>query len=387
MAPRLSNHHNATTIILLAVVAIVAFLAWSFWAELDQISRAQGQVIPSGRTQILQSPDGGVIEQIFVREGDRVKKGQLLVKLDRIRLTAAVDESRAQVAALEAALARIDAELFDKPLVFPAETNGFPAFVSNQRLLYQKRRSTYQSTLNTLNQLLSLSRQELAMNEPLLETGDIARSEILKLRRSISDVQGQIDGQRNKYLTDLQTERTQTREELVTAQEALTQRADALGRTDLYSPTNGIVKNVRVTTIGGVLAPGDEMMEIVPTGEELIVEAKVSPSDIAFVRRGQPATVRFDAYDSSIYGAGEGTVTYISPDTLVEQRGSQAPETYYRVTLNVDTSAIRPPTPGEAVEIQPGMTATVEIKTGKNTVFGYLTKPLTKTLDESMTER
>ncbi|WP_257558345.1 HlyD family type I secretion periplasmic adaptor subunit [Sphingobium sp. CFD-2] len=374
-------------VILLCTLAIAAFLAWSIWARLDQISRARGQVIPSGRTQIVQSVDGGVIEKILVREGDHVDKGQLLVTLDRVKLAAAVAEGRAKVAALKATMARIDAELFDKPLTFPPELKAYPAFMANQRLLYAKRRAALGSTVGTLGQMLSLSQQELAMYRPLVDTGDVSRSEVLRMQRGVSDVQGQIANHQNRYLTELQAEFTKTQEDLVTAEESLTQRLDAYAATELRSPVTGIVKNVRLTTLGGVLKPGDEVLEIVPTGEELIVEAKVSPSDIAFIRSGQSASVKFDAFDSSIYGAAEGKVTFISPDTLIERRPDEPADTYYRVHLTVDTRSMHPVDRGERIEIQPGMTATAEIKTGRNTVFQYLTKPITKTLSQSMGER
>ena len=374
-------------VILLCAIAVVAFVAWAMWARLDQVSRAKGQVIPAGRTQIVQSADGGVIEKILVREGDAVRKGQLLVTLDRVKLAAAVSEGRAKVAALKATMARIDAELFDKPLRFPPELDDYPEFRASQSLLYSKRRAALGSTVGTLRQMLSLSREELSMYSPLVDSGDVSRSEILRMQRGVSDVQGQIANQQNRYLTELQTEFTKTQADLVSAEESLTQRMDAYQATDLRSPVTGIVKNVRLTTVGGVLKPGDEVLEIVPTGEELIIEAKVSPSDIAFIRTGQTASVKFDAFDSSIYGSAEGRVTFISPDTLTERRADGPSETYYRVHLKVRTTSMHAVDPEERIEIQPGMTATVEIRTGRNTVFQYLTKPITKTLSQSLGER
>lgn len=174
-------------------------------------------------------------------------------------------------------------------------------------------------------------------------------------------------------------------EELVTAEQTLKQRAAALADTELEAPTDGIVKNVRLTTIGGVLRPSDEVLQIVPTGEELIVEAKVSPADIAYVRLGQLASVKFDAYDSSVFGSANGVVRYISPDTLTEQKPN-SDQVYYRVHIRVDTKSMRSRA-GDKIEIQPGMTATVEIITGSNTVLKYLFKPILKTLDQSFGER
>ena len=192
--------------------------------------------------------------------------------------------------------------------------------------------------------------------------------------------------QRNKYVQDLQAEYTKTEEDLVTAREMLAQRRDALKDTKIVAPADGIVKNIKLTTLGGVLRPSDEVMTIVPTGDELIVESKMSPKDIAYVRTGQTASVKFDAYDSAIYGSALGKVTYVSPDTLAEQT-PQGESLYYRVHIEVDTSPMKPHLPGEKIEIQPGMTAMAEIQTGKNTVWHYLTKPINKTMGEAMTER
>ena len=165
------------------------------------------------------------------------------------------------------------------------------------------------------------------------------------------------------------------------------QREDQLAYTELAAPTDGIVKNIRLTTIGAVLHPGDEMLQIVPTDDELIVEAKVKPADIGFIRMGQPASIKFDAYDYSIYGSASGQVSYISPDTLADQGERGAEQPYYRVHLKVDASQLRPRRSGEKIELQPGMVATVEIKTGDSTVLHYLLKPIVKTLNESMGER
>ncbi|WP_315761079.1 HlyD family type I secretion periplasmic adaptor subunit [Sphingomonas sp. Y38-1Y] len=384
---RRGRNRTAVWVVALATVTIIGFVAWSFWARLDQITRAPGQVIPAGRVQVIQSTDGGQIAQIAVREGDHVKRGQMLMKLATARVDAGVEEASSRVASLQAQIARIEAELFSRPLRFPPLAARYPDYVANERLLFQRRRAALADQIAALGQTASLGRQELALNLPLVKTGDVARSEVLRMERAISDTEGQITNIRNKYIQDLQAEYTRAKEELVTAQQQFTQRTAVRGDTELRSPVDGIVKNVRLTTVGGVLRPGDEAMQIVPTGDELIVEAKVPPADIAFIRVGQGASVKFDAYDSAIYGAGEGTVTFVSPDTLTEQRAQGGDLTFYRVHLKVDTRRMRAPNAGERIEIQPGMTATAEIKTGEHTVFRYLTKPITRTLSESMGER
>lgn len=365
---------------------LVALIGWSFWAELEQVSRAPGQVIPTGRVQIIQSSDGGVIADINVREGDRVQKGQILVMLDQVKIKAAVSETQGKVASLMSSMTRINAELFDRPLRFPPEVKAFPDFVANQTMLYQKRRQAVQDTISALEGMLRLSQQELDLNKPLVASGDVARADVLRMERGVADLRAQIVNVRNKYLQDLQAEYTKTEEDLVAAREILAQRTDMLKDTEIRAPATGIVKNVRLTTIGGVLRPGDEVLSIVPTGDILIVEARVAPSDIAYVRMGQSASVKFDAYDSSIYGGAAGKVIYVSPDTITESKAS-GEVVFYRVHTSVDSRTMKPHRPGEKIEIQPGMTATVEIQTGKNTVFRYLAKPITKTFGDAMEER
>jgi len=376
---------SSRQVIMLTSVALLGFIGWATFAEIEQVSRASGQVIPSGRVQVLQSTDGGVIEAINVKEGDQVRKGEILVTLDRVRLAAAVGEARAKVASLKTVKARIEAELFEKPLAFSDEVKDFPDFMANQRQLYLKRRAAQSQDIGSLSRMLQLVRQELVMNQPLLQYGDISRTEYLRLERSVADIEGQIANRQNKYLQDLQAEYAKVEEELVSAEQTLTQRQAALNDTELEAPTDGIVKNVRLTTIGGVLRPSDEVLQIVPTGEELIVEAKVSPADIAYVRVGQSASVKFDAYDSSIFGSADGRVSYISPDTLTEQKSS-GEQVYYRVHIRVDTRSMRPRS-NEEITIQPGMTATTEILTGRNTILKFLLKPIIKTVDQSFGER
>ncbi|WP_416908665.1 MAG: HlyD family efflux transporter periplasmic adaptor subunit [Polymorphobacter sp.] len=376
---------SSRKVIFLTAAAFAGFISWASFAEIDQVSRATGQFIPSGRVQILQSTDGGVIETINVREGDQVRAGQVLVTLDRVRLAAAVDEGSAKVASLKTVKARIEAELFQRPLVFPVDVQDFPDFISNQRQLFTRRRTAQNQDIAALNTMLRLVRQELLMNQPLLENGDVSLSEVLRLERSVADIEGQIANRQNRYLQELQAEYAKVEEELVTAEQTLTQRMSALEDTELEAPTDGIVKNVRLTTVGGVLRPSDEVLQIVPTGEELIFEAKASPSDIAYIGVGQSASVKFDAYDSSIFGSADGTVIYVGPDTLSEQ-SPNGERVYYRVHIRVETKTMRPRA-GETISIQPGMTATTEILTGHNTILKYLLKPIIRTIDQSLGER
>lgn len=368
-------------------LAVLAFFGWSTWAELDQITRARGQVIPTGRVQTVQAASEGSVSGILVKEGDRVTQGQLLVQLDQVSSGAAVQEGRARVAALKATMARIEAELFNRPLTFPPDVGRFPDLASNQRMLMSRRRQALGADIGALQAQLGLARQELELNRPLVQSGDVARAELLRLQRQTSDLTGQIAGRRSRYLEELQTEFARTQEALVTAEQSLTQRADQLGNAELRSPAAGVVSNVKLSTVGAVLRPGDEVMQIIPARARLIVEAQLSPAEIAFVRAGQDADVKFDAYDSSVYGSAAAKVIFVSPDTMTVSRTDGGQDSYYRVQLSVDPRTIRPKVPGERIAIQAGMTGTAEIKTGTTTVLRYLFKPILRTTGEAMQER
>lgn len=365
--------------------AIVGFLGWANWAELDQITRANGQVIASSRNQVIQSLDGGVMESLLVKEGTHVKRGQTLFRFDKTKVQAAYLESAAKAAALKAAVARLHAEVFGGRPKFPPELKNYPDFLNDQQMLFTKRQSAINEEIAALRQSLALVKSELEMNLPLLKTGDVSRAEVLKLQRQVADIQGQITNRHNKYLQDSQTDLAKAQEDLAGVMQIMAQRKEQLDATEARSPMDGVVRSVRLTTHGGVAKPGEEIMQIVPIDDDLIIEAKVKPADIAFVKPGLPATIKLDAYDYSIYGTLKGEVIYISADTLIEEvRGNEQP--YYRVQIKTQGYNLTN-RQKERIDIQPGMTAMVEIKTGSNTVLRYLTKPITKTLTESMEER
>ena len=342
-------------------------------------------MIASSHTQVIQAADGGVIEQLRVREGAEVKRGQLLAQLDSRKADASVKESAARAAALAANIARLKAEVFGGEPVFPPQLAAYPEFVANQRTLFAKRQAALNEEIAALNQALQLVKSELDMNLPLLKTGDVSRADVLRLQRQVADLSGQITNRRNKYLQDSQAEMSKAEEELAGVTQILAQRQEQLDNTRLTAPVDGIVKNVRMTTQGAVLKPGEELMSIVPTGDTLIIETKIKPADIAYLKTGLPASVKFDAWDYSIHGSLHGKVSYVSADTLSEET-RQGEQTYYRVKVSLPGNSLKGQK-GEPIELQPGMTAQVEIKTGSQTVLRYLTKPITKTFSESMGER
>jgi adhesin transport system membrane fusion protein len=279
-------------------------------------------------------------------------------------------------------------EVYGFPLKFDNILNDYPDFKSNQKILLNKRQKAINEDLESLTSQLKLASDELKMTEPLLKTGDVSKVEILRLQRTVNDIQSQIANKRNKYFQDAQAELSKNEEDLAGVLQQLNTKREQLDRVELKAPMSGIVKNVKVTTLGGVIKPGEEVMQIVPLGDDLMIEAKVRPTDIAFIKPGLNAIVKIDAYDYSIYGVLKGKLTYISADTITDEnsRSNQGDQTYYRVQIKTSGKRFSGK-PNQDLEIQPGMTSTVEIITGENTVLSYLTKPIVKTLKESLTER
>lgn len=368
----------------IALIGIIILIVWASFAKIDQVTRAQATVIASARTQEIQASEGGVLTQLAVTEGEEVKAGQLLVVLEEERAKAAVDNSASKTAALTAKLARLNAEIFEKPLVFPEGIQNYPEYIQNQKALYNRRRQAINEEVSSLEKMLVLARQELSMNEPLLKYGDVSQADVIKLSRQVADIEAQINNKRNKYFEEAQAEMTKAQEELDTELEQLRDRAQVLEEKRLMAPTEGKIKNINVTTIGGVVKPGEIIMQILPTSSDLVIDAKISPADIAYVKEGQEATVKLDAYDYSIFGAMKGTVNYISPDTLMEQT-PEGEEPYYRVLIVINGAEFKGR--GDEIVIKPGMTASVDIKAMERTVLSYLTKPITKTLSEGLGER
>lgn len=366
------------------VVGMAVLGIWASYAEIDQVTRTTGQVIAASRTQVVQTVDGGILRELKVKEGDQVEAGQLLATLEKARAQAAVSDTSSKVAALQITLARLRAEVYAKPLVFEPELSKFPEFVENQRNLYNRRKTAITEDIAALQKVRSVTSQELEMNRKLEATGDVSLTDILRLERSIAEIDAQITGKRNKFFQDAQAEMTKAQEDLNTQAEALNDRSQLLEQTDMYAPEAGVVKNIKVTTLGGVLRPGDLVMEILPTGGDLVVEAKVTPSDVAFVRLGQQAAVKLDAYDFSIYGGYKGEVSYVSPDTLIEETRN-GPMPYYRVLIKIGKKEFTGDR-SEWLEIRPGMTAQVDILALKRSVLSYLVNPVTKMFSQAMRE-
>jgi len=413
--------HRAQKIVRAALGVMALLVVWAALAHVDEVTQGEARVIPSRQLQVLQALDGGVVAEILVREGQVVEAGQMLLRIDETRATSGVRESAAQGFALRARQARLRAlaegTAFKPPPATDAETRHT---VEEERRLYQAKRSELETMLSINRQQLvqrqqelvemqarrssaqrslELGQQELAQTRPLLASGAVSQVEILRLERDVTRSRGEMEqataqiarvqaaigeAQRKIEETEL-TFRNEARRDLadVTGKlNALTEGAVALAdrveKAQVKSPVRGRVQRLLANTVGGVVQPGKDIVEIVPLDDTLVLEARIAPKDIAFIRPGQTAMVKFSAYDFSIYGGLEATVENISPDTTVDERG------YAFYLVRVRTTK---PHLGEKLPIIPGMTAEVDVLTGRKSVLTYLLKPVLKVQAHALRER
>lgn len=368
------------------VLGLVAAIAWASVYRIDQVTRGVGTVIASSRVQVIQAVDGGVLKSLKVREGDVVKQGEVLAILDQTRFAAQVMELDSRLAALYGQAARLRAEVTGAVEInFPASVKKFPELIAVQKALFTQKRQGLEEELRTLGVAVKLAREDAQLVAELAKTGDVSRSEVIKAERALNDAEAQLINRKNKYYQDARVELAKTEDDIGQNEQIRTPRAQQLADSVLKAPVDGIVKNVRITTQGGVLRAGDELLQIVPLDDVLIVETKISPSDIALLKPELKATIRFDPFDYTIYGSVSGKVVYISADTIKEE-GKAGELTYYRVHVSTSAKPVMTST-GKTLDILPGMTAQVDIRTGDRTVLEYLLKPLRKTLTESFGER
>lgn len=377
------SEKKTSAIIWLCTAALVIFFVWAHFAILDEVTVGTGKVTPSSRAQVIESLDGGIVDQLNVHEGDIVEKEQVLARLDPTRFQSNFGEAASKARTLRASAERLHAELTGAPLAFSAGTLKEPELVARETQLYQSRRRNLSETVSNLEQSKKLVQEELRMTAPLVAKGAAGEVEVIRLRRQISDLQGKIDEAKNDYAVRAREEQVKNNADLDAQLQVVTGKEDQLTRATIYSPVRGIVKDIQVTTVGGVLQPGGKLMEIVPLEDQLLIETRINPRDIAYIRPGLPATVKVTAYDSSIYGDLPGEVETVSPDTLQDE--VKRDQYYYRVYVRTQKAELTNKA-GRKFPIVPGMVANVEIKTGQKSVMDYLIKPLNK-VKESMRER
>ncbi|AFY17325.1 HlyD family type I secretion periplasmic adaptor subunit [Pseudomonas sp. UW4] len=420
---------DAPRVVRLTIWAIIAFfvflMLWANFAVIDEVTKGDGKAIPSSKIQKIQNLEGGIISELFVKEGQIVDAGAPLIRLDDTRFASNVGETEADRLSMVLRVERLSAEVDDRPLNFPEDVlKAVPGQAKSEESLYISRRQQLHDEIGGLQeqliqrqqelreftskqaqyrQQLGFQRQEISMSEPLVAQGAVSPVEVLRLRRAeaetrgqldattlaipraesaIKEVQRKIDETRGKFRSDALTQLNEARTDLNKAQATGKALEDRVSRTLVTSPVRGIVNKLLVNTIGGVIQPGSDLVEIVPLDDTLLVEAKIRPQDIAFLHPGQEATVKFTAYDYTIYGGMKAKLEQIGADTITDE---DKKTTYYVIKLRTDRSHLG--TDEKPLLIIPGMVASVDIITGKKTVLSYLLKPIIRARAEALHER
>lgn len=378
-------------LLVLVISLLGSFFAWAATTQVEEITRGEARIIPVSREQVVQSLEGGIIAELFVREGQVVEAGQPLVRIDPTRARSSLMEGVNKSLALKATAARLKAEARGGAPKFPADVRAVPELVASELDTFNARRRAVDETVAGLRRSRELAARELAMLEPMSARGLVAETEVLRVRRSVNELDVQITDKQTRLRADAANELVKIESELSQTSEVLTAREDTLRRTVLKAPVRGTIKNIRFNTVGGVVQPAQDILEIVPLEDKLLVEARIRPADVAFLRPGLPATVKITAYDYTIYGGLHGVVEQISPDTVRDETRRAAPgsaaasdEGFYRVQVRTERAALTQA--GQALPIIPGMTAVVEVRTGEKSVMSYLLKPVNKA-GEALRER
>ena len=375
--PGLAHQHRSHhTILWVSVLVILAFIGWAAWAEIDEVTRGEGRVIPLSRMQTIQSLEGGILAELLVARGERVEPGQPLLRLDDTRFRSAFRETESRIDVLRAAIARLEAEVGEREGVnFPAGIDADGELARAERQLFRARRERLREAERSINEEIRIARRQLDLIAPLVKRRSVSEMEALRLEQTIAAHAGRLAELRNGYVQEAYTELSAKQAELAALEQTLLQRRDQLQRTEILSPVHGRINEILVNTVGGVIQPGEPIMEVTPVEDQLLIEARVRPQDVAFVAPGMPASVKITAYDYSIYGDLDGVVEQISEDTI-EADTARGKEAFYLVLIRTERAQLE--RKGEVLPIRPGMVAQVDIQTGKRTLLSYLLKPIIK---------
>lgn len=418
------SNSRSKVILWLVFLLIIWALVWANYAYIDELTRGQGRVIPSKKVQTIQNLEGGIISDILVDEGEAVEKGQVLIKIDDTKFASSYEENYLRILELKAKMIRLNAEAEGKEFFVDAQAyKKMPSLIAQEKSLYETNKHQLTQQINILKEQVKQRRQELAeakakqerskvaykliqeeikITQPLVKNGVVSQVEFLQLSRQANTMRGEsqaatlaipriistIEEAKNKineakldFQSQAKEELNQVSAEISRISESAGALEDKVNRTHVRSPVKGVIKQLLVTTVGGVLQPGMEIVEIVPVQDKLLIETKIRPSDIAYLYPGQKAIVKFTAYDFSIYGGIEGKVTHISADTIVDEEGNS----FYEVRVKTDKNYLEKS--GKKYEIMVGMVANVDIITGKKTIMDYLLKPIIKAQQNALRER
>ncbi|WP_428944982.1 HlyD family type I secretion periplasmic adaptor subunit [Pantoea sp. FN060301] len=362
------------------VLLMVLMLLWAANFNIEEVTTGTAKIVPSSREQVLQSLEGGILQELMVHEGDTVEKGQVVARIDPTRAEASFRESANRLLALKAQAARLEAEATGSELVFPPEVMAAPELVARETDAWKLRKRALNESVEGYLKSKALLLKELAMARELSAKSLLSKTEVLKLERQANDAELQITERQNRYRNEANDELSKVEVEMTSLQETAMGRHDTLERTEVRTPVRGIVNSIKINTIGGVIQPGAAIMEVTPLDDQLLVETHIRPSDVAFLAPGQEAVVKISAYDYSIYGGLEGRVQSISPGALKDEeskaaRRPGADDTYYRVMVLTKSNTLTK-SGSQELRVIPGMTATVDIRTGEKSLLQYLLRPL-----------
>ena len=375
---------KSTWVLYLMLAFVACFVAWAAWAEVDEITRADGRIVPDGKEQVIASLEPGLLGELMVKEGQTVKQGQALLRLDPTRMAAAQNEGELKSASLSATAARLRAEANGTPLKFPDSIRQAKALMAAETEAFESRRRLLDESVAGINRSVALVQRELEMARRMAAQGLMSDVEVMRLTRQTSELAQQRAERINRFRQEAASELVKVQNDLALLQEQRVVRDDQMQRTVLTSPVDGVVKSIKINTLGGVVASGAAIMEIAPMGGRLLIEARVKPRDVGFVAVGQKAEVKLAGYDYNVFGGLHGRVEFISPDALGDaDKGAEA--TYYRTLVVSEKSTLKPRL-GQALPLIPGMAASVEIKTGQRSVLSYLLRPMLKSR-EALRER
>ncbi len=375
---------GANLLLFLITAILIGFVVWAAYADIDEVTKGEGKVIPSTSIKTIQNLEGGIVADIVIREGQKVTKNDVLIRIDDTKRASNYREMLARQEALRATLARLDAEATDKGAVtFPKDIlDKRPDLVEREQALFAKRVGERDKQMNVLVRSRSLAKEELAMTIPLVQKRIVSKVEQIRLDRDLNEIEGKIEELVGGFQQAAMELRNEAQNELEGINETIKGGEDEVKRAVVRSPVTGIVNKIYVSTIGGVIGPGEPIVDIVPEDDTLVVEAKISPSDIAFLRPQQEAVLKFTAYDFSIYGGLKGEVMHISADTIQDEVDQQH---YYMIKVRNTGGKLMKD--GKELPIIPGMIASVDVLTGRRTVLQYITKPFHRMRFNALRER
>ncbi|MFT7235865.1 MAG: adhesin transport system membrane fusion protein [Methylophagaceae bacterium] len=419
-----SSHLVGHSLLLVSLLFFIIALWWASATELDEVTRGDGKVVPSSKVQVIQNLEGGILAEVLIAEGDIVKKGQALLKIDDTRFSSSFRETELKYFELLSRTSRLQAESDGEPYVVLAEVlDNRPSLASDEQALHQSRLRELESGIRVLKEQVAqreqelierqsrqrqlsrsyqLSNQELEMSEPLVAVGVMSEVELLRLKRATNDIRGEMNANRLaipriqssldevgqkiaeqtvRFKTDAANQLSEVKAELARTKEIIFSLKDRVARTHVRSPVAGTIKILKINTVGGIIQPGMDLVEIVPIEDNLLIEAKIRPADIAFLRPGQQAVIKLTAYDFSIYGGLPAKLERISADTIVNEKD----ESFYLIYLRTEKNHIE--SNKGRFDIIPGMVASVDILTGKKSILNYVLKPIFKAKDRALRER